>query len=42
MSSQPRGVVTARSPGRGGIVVIADSTMAGPSIVCPGARRSKA
>ncbi|HXW30160.1 MAG TPA: hypothetical protein VEK55_12425 [Xanthobacteraceae bacterium] len=32
MSSQPRGVVTARSRGRSRIVVIADSTMAGPSI----------
>src|SRR6516164_7159073 len=41
MSSQPSEVTVARSPGRNSTVVIADSTIAGPAIVCPEARASK-
>jgi hypothetical protein len=40
MSSQPIGVVWARSPGRSSTVVVGDSTIAGPSIACPEASAS--
>jgi hypothetical protein len=41
MSSQPSGVTVARSPERSKTVVTADSTIAGPAIVCFGASASK-
>jgi hypothetical protein len=41
MSSHPRGVTVARWPERSKTVVIADSTIAGPAIVCHGASASK-
>jgi len=40
-SSQPCVVARARSPGRSSTVVVADSTIAGPAIACPGASPSK-
>ena len=42
MSSQPCGVTVAASPGRSSTVVIADSMIAGPAMVCAGASASKA
>jgi hypothetical protein len=41
ISSQPSAVTVARSPGRNSTVVIADSTMTGPAMVCAGVRASK-
>ena len=41
MSSQPKAVTLAVSPGRNRTVVMADSTMAGPATVCFGASASK-
>jgi hypothetical protein len=41
MSSQPSAVTVALLLGRNSTVVIADSTMAGPAMVCAGASVSK-
>ena len=41
MSSQPSGVTVTVSPGRRRTVVIDDSTIAGPAILCLGAKASK-
>jgi len=40
MSSQPSGVKVSRSSGRSNTVVIRDSTIAGPPMVCVGASAS--